>query len=509
MWDIKYRPLKFTDVLGQDGAVQLLKARLRKETLLDTSYIFAGGHGQGKTTLARILARAILCHNLNKVDAEPCNVCDSCQAILNEEPSAYEERDAASGGTIGIVRQILDDLPFTPPMGAKKRVYLFDETHRMPATSQDALLKAVEDKRLVALFCTTEAEGIRGPIRSRCEEYTIRKITREDVLGRMRYVLKTEGVAFEDDAVLVVIDHSGGHVRDVLNKLEMISQMGAITLDTVRQYLQLGTVTTYYEILLALGNSKLAIELVERACERVPPDEVAAGIAEAAMNSFRLMNKMPADFAYVDKQRADQVYQRFGLATLKLAEFFLRGRAVTRIGLTCDVLSLAESGGVPPIVTGTSAPPLVLQIAAPVAAAALHKAAEVSAVESTRAEEIKIAVLGAAQQVITEAVAQQAAVAPPAQQAAPVQQTAQPPKTNGAGGNGKLRSDGIGSLGSGDPLAMTEVDHNGVPQTHPRRTGVSPSPVVLAFNSQKDDDQSSLSWEAWKREFARTWPRGG
>lgn len=490
MWDIRYRPLKFTDVLGQDGAVLPLKARLRNGTVFDTSYIFAGGHGQGKTTLARILARAALCHNPNRTEWEPCNACESCQAILNEAPSAFEERDAASGGTIGVVRQILDDLPFTPPMGAPKRVYLFDEVHRMPPASQDALLKAIEEKKLLALFCTTEAEAIRGPIRSRCEEYTIRKITREDVLARMRYVLTTEKIDFQDDAVLTVIDHSGGHVRDVLNKLEMIAQMGVVTMDTVRQYLQLGAVSTYYEILLALGNSKLAIELIERACERVAPDEVAGGIAEAAMNSFRLANKMSSDFAYVDRPLAEQVHQRFGMATLKLAEYFLRGRAVTRIGLTCDVLNLAENGGVPPQATTVAAAPLILQVSAPVAAAAppTQPVVQLPASQTTPPP---------------------ASVAPPAPVAPASATTPTLPKVNGAGGNGKLRADGIGAIGSGDPLALTEEDHKGVPQEWPRRTGATPSQVPLSFNHNSEDEQSRiLSPSEWKSEFLRTWPRG-
>lgn len=490
MWDIKYRPLKFTDVLGQDGAVQLLKARLRKGTILDTSFIFAGGHGQGKTTLARILARASLCHNLNTTDWEPCNVCDSCYAILNDEPCAYEERDAASGGSIAIVRQILDDLPFTPPMGAKKRVYLFDEVHRMPTGAQDALLKAIEEKKLLAILCTTEAEAIRGPIRSRCEEYTIRKITRDDVLGRMRFILNSEKVNFQDDAVLIVIDHSGGHVRDVVNKLEMIAQMGDITVDSVRQYLQLGSVSLYYETLLALGDSKLAIDLIERACERVAPDEVAAGIAEAAMNSYRLANKMAADFAFVDRPLAEQVFQRFGLVTLKLAEYFLRGRAVTRIGLVCDVLSLAENGGVPLQTGVTATAPLVIQVSAPVAV-------------STPITTAAVALVAPA----AEPVAPSTPVAPPVQQAAPVQQPA-PLKSNGANGNGKIRSDGIGALGSGDPHALTEVDDKGVPQAFPRRANAVET-IPLNLNHAGDSMDRCLSPEEWRREFDRTWPRRG
>ena len=117
--------MTFGDVLGQEGAVLLLKARLAKDSALDTSYVFSGGPGQGKTTLARILARAMLCMNLPKEDPEPCNECENCRDILAETSSAYIEQDAASRGTIEHVRAIVDDLPFAV-FNASKRVYVFD-----------------------------------------------------------------------------------------------------------------------------------------------------------------------------------------------------------------------------------------------------------------------------------------------------------------------------------------------------------------------------------------------
>ncbi len=344
MWDIKYRPLTFADVLGQEGSVQVLKSRLKNGTALDTSYVFSGGHGQGKTTLARLLARAMLCENLSLDDPEPCNQCDNCQAILNETSGAFSEMDAASRGTIDNMRTIVDELPFSV-FGAPKRIYLFDEAHRMSRDAQDVLLKPLEDKKMVGIFCTTEPEKIRGPIRSRCEHYTIRKVTREDILARMKRVLEAESVAYEDDAILTVIDYAGGHVRDVLNRLEMVAQIGPVTMENVRAYLRLSVVSTYYETLLALDEPEKAISCVEKACEHVLPEEAAAGLAEAAMNSYRLANNMHADFVYMDRDLGRKVYERFGLNTIKLAEYFLRSRYVTPVSLVCDVLSWAQAAG--------------------------------------------------------------------------------------------------------------------------------------------------------------------
>ena len=467
--------------MGQLGAVQVLQARVRKKTTLDTSYIFSGGSGQGKTTLARILARAALCQNLDAEKAEPCNECDQCQAILNGDPSAFEERDAASGGSIDTIRSMLSELPFMAPMGASKRLWLFDEAHRLSLASQDALLKVLEEKKVVGIFCTTEADKIRGPIRGRCEEYVIRKVTREEVLVRMKHVLDREGVSHEDDAVLILIDHSGGHIRDILVKLEMIAQMGPITVDSVRSYLNLSAVALYYDILLSLGDGPRAMQLVEQVCDQVPPEDVSAGLAEAAMNSFRLAHKMHADFVYVDKSRAELVYERFGPSVVRLAEFFLRGRSSNRLGLMCDILNLAQNQGSVPTSLGPTSPPVVISVSAPVVVPSIP-----TPVASAPA----------------------ALPLPKAPVATPAPVVASPPKPPQTAGNGKLRTDGIGALGSGDPLALTDEDHKGVPVNFPRRSGNQVT-VPINFGATSDDDHlRSMTPDEWKREFERTWRMG-
>lgn len=471
-----YRPLKFEDVLGQPGTVKLLKARLRNGTALDTSYVFSGGHGQGKTTLARIMARAILCQNLKKDDPEPCNECDNCKDILNETSIAFWEKDAASNGTAEKVRAIVDDLPFAV-MGAAKRIYLFDEAHRMSKEAQDILLKPIEDDKMVAMLCTTEVDKIRSTILSRCEPYDIRRVTRDDILERMRKVLRTEGVEFVDDAVLTVIDHCGGHVRDVLNKLEMIAQMGAVDLDNVREYLRLGVVTLYYDVLLSIGDPTRSVEVIEQACERTSPEEVAAGLAEAAMNSYRLANRMHADFVYVDREKAQQVWEKLGVQCLTTAEYFLGIRYASRIALTCAVVRLGS--GVP---------------AAPVVSAAAPQLVVTPTVEAAPAP----APVQAASSPATQATTEQPPKAPPpavvAPPVAPVQ--AEAPKPNGM--------HKVGALGSADPMALTELDPKAVPRDMPRRPHSDVLPVV--FKGKTEADLDPLTPDEWRREFERTWP---
>jgi len=368
VWDKKYRPLRFADVLGQQGTIAVLKARLKDGSAWNTSYLFSGGHGMGKTTLGRIMARAMLCLRLNPDDPEPCNECDNCKAFLEDSSQAFQERDAASQGKIEHIRAIVDELPFAV-LDAPKRIYLFDECHRMSKDAQDVLLKPIEEKAMVGIFCTTEPEKVRGPIKSRCEEHMARRATREEILEWVkRVVLEKEGVGYEDDGVLTVIDHEEGHLRDILKQLETISQGGDITLERVRDRLNLSLVSVYYEILLRIPSDlSSALALLDKIRERVTAEEAASGLAEAAMNSFRQANGMSADFSFMDRDLASQVNSVYGAQTILVAQRFLRSRYITYIGLTCDIATLSSElrGGV------VSAPVQAVQaILAPVMAPA-------------------------------------------------------------------------------------------------------------------------------------------
>ena len=464
MWDLRYRPLTFRDVLGQEGAVQLLKTRLSKGIALDTSYVFSGGHGQGKTTLARILARAMLCLNLPKDDPEPCNECDNCTDIMAETSTAYVEQDAASRGTIEHVRAIVDDLPYVI-LNAPKRVYVFDEAHRMSTGAQDVLLKPIEDKKMVGIFCTTEPEKIRGPIRSRCEEYAIRKITRDDVLVRMRGILEKEGVRYEEDAVLLVIDYSGGHVRDILNRLEMIAQAGEITLATVREHLHLNVVSTYYEILLALTEPKRALELVEQAVERVSPDEVGAGLAEAAMNSFRLANGMFTEYVYVDRALGQRVWDQYGAGCLRLAEHFLRSRHATKTSLVCDLLGCM--GGVP---TAVSTAPAVQVL-----------------------------------QAVPATPAPQAAPAPQPSTPTPAPKVAAPPTPAPIPAPSPPPAPVLKTWPEDPEDQYTVHDQHVAKGDRPRGRGYTPVPVFVPQSALESESTRLLTPEEWRKEFEHKW----
>ena len=170
--DTKYRPRTYEDVLGQKDTIKTLKGFISSEAGWRQSYLFAYPYGSGKTTLGRIMARALLCEN--PVNGEPCDQCNSCKAMLNSSHDSFIEVDAATNSGKADVKKLLESLNYTSFSGSKK-LYLFDEAHQLSKDALDALLKPMEendkgsfDKRLVCIFATTEPEKMRQTVLSRC-----------------------------------------------------------------------------------------------------------------------------------------------------------------------------------------------------------------------------------------------------------------------------------------------------------------------------------------------------
>jgi hypothetical protein len=290
----------------------------------------------------------------------------------------------------------------------------------------------------------------------------------------MSWILDKEGVEHEDDAVLTIIDHSGGHVRDVINKLEMIGQLGPISLEAVRDNLNLAAVSTYYQILLALANPVEALRLAEEACDRVGPEEVSEGLAEAAMNAYRLAHNMQSEFSYFDRVLATKVYDVYKDTSVHLAEYFLRSYKVSRMSLFSEIL--ACHSGVPAKVSDT--PIRISVVASP-------QAPSTASVPPGSVPEVDIA---------PKASSQAAVVPEDLVPATPVGQSLTP-KAPAAPPSG--RPDNIGNLGSGDPEALTLLDIHAVPRDPPRgHESVVPHRSVSC-------KERILTADEWKIKFAQ------
>jgi DNA polymerase III subunit gamma/tau len=339
-WDLKYRPRTFDEVVGHDVTVKILRTRVRTKTALDQSYVFSGPHGSGKTTLARILASAALCSSPQ--DGNPCLKCSSCRSIVEGRSLDYEERDAASQGTVDDVREVIRDLDF---VSTKAKVICWDEAHRMSNASQDALLKPVEEHRLICVFATTEPGKIRGAIRSRCDDFSINRVPVEAVAARLQNICEREEVEHDPAALHLIARFAGGHVRDAIKRAEMVSRLGPISVDAVKEVLRLDVQSVAYAALLSVseGDAPQLIEFLQSMMNRVSPAEAVNNLARAALQAYRRGYGYGDSVDPLDEELADRLFARLGASLPQVASFLAdRPGRLSQEAVECRLLSLLE-----------------------------------------------------------------------------------------------------------------------------------------------------------------------
>ncbi len=339
-WDLKYRPRIFDDVVGHSVTVKILRTRIITKTALETSYVFSGPHGSGKTTLARILANAALCEG--PINGNPCLQCEICRDFVQGQVTDYEERDAASKGTIDDVRRVIADLDY---VATKAKVICWDEAHRMSNPSQDALLKPVEEHRLVCIFATTEPEKIRGAIRSRCDDFAIRQVPIAAVVERLTYICTQEAVEYEPDALQLISAHSAGHVRDAIKRAEMISRLGPIDVAAVKEYLRLDVHSVAYRVLLGVAQSDIEEILsgLRSMMGRVSPSDAVRILARSALQAYRRGHSFGDTVDPLDAALAIELFQAIGPNLPHVASFLAdRPGRLSQEAVECRLLSLTE-----------------------------------------------------------------------------------------------------------------------------------------------------------------------
>jgi DNA polymerase III subunit gamma/tau len=226
-----YRPQGFADVVGQGHVTETL-AREVVAAKLGHAYLFAGPRGTGKTTTARILAKAINCPD-RREDGEPCNVCLSCLAITEGSSMDVIELDAASHNKVEDVREIRANVGTVASVGGAKRVYILDEAHMLSRAAANALLKTLEEPPEHALFvlATTEPYKLPDTIRSRTQRFDFHPIGSEALIGHMGRIAEAEGMKASHDALALIARHAAGSARDALGLLEQVAALGGGTVD--------------------------------------------------------------------------------------------------------------------------------------------------------------------------------------------------------------------------------------------------------------------------------------
>lgn len=251
----EFRPKDFTRVVGQAHIVEILKNQIRTGNL-GHAYLFSGIRGTGKTSCAKIFARAVNC--LNPIDGNPCNECENCKMILEDKALEVVEMDAASNRRIDDIRELKEKVIY-PPQIVKYKVYIIDEAHMITNEGFNALLKILEEppKHLIFILATTEIDKLPDTIISRCQRFEFKRINNSDIVENINYVLNNLNVEIEEDGINLISELSSGAMRDALSLLDQVVATGKekITIDDINECLGLVNLNMLFELSKSISNS--------------------------------------------------------------------------------------------------------------------------------------------------------------------------------------------------------------------------------------------------------------
>lgn len=250
----KFRPYDFDDVVGQNAVTDILKYEVEHDKL-SHAYLFCGSRGTGKTSCAKILSKAVNC--LHPRGGNPCNACEACRAIDRGVATDVIEMDAASNNGVDNVRDLKDEIAFTPAQ-LKYRVYIIDEVHMMSPSAFNALLKTLEEPPAYVIFilATTELHKLPSTIVSRCQRFDFKRLSTEALMSRLFHISEQEGFTLTEDAARMIARSALGGMRDAISLLELCAGGGGvIDADAVTAAVGAGNREQAYQMLQALGSA--------------------------------------------------------------------------------------------------------------------------------------------------------------------------------------------------------------------------------------------------------------
>lgn len=316
----RYRPKTFTQVIGQDDVTNILKNQVNQNKI-GHAYIFTGTRGTGKTSCAKIMARAVNC--LNPIDGNPCNECENCKSIINQSTMDVVEMDAASNRGIDDIRELRDQVIF-PPASLKYKVYIIDEVHMLTKEGFNALLKIMEEppSHLIFILATTEIEKIPQTILSRCQRFDFRRIQREDIAKSIRLITDDLGVKIDNDATALIARAADGALRDAQSLLDQVLAFsdGEITADIVSA--SIGSADEVYVFNLvdeiAKKDENSSIDLAKKIIEDSGSSELVNSLIQHYENLI-LAKVSPKNIQGVDEEKVQKLIsqsQGFDLSEL-------------------------------------------------------------------------------------------------------------------------------------------------------------------------------------------------
>ena len=254
----KYRPINFEELVGQNHITNILKNQIINDKV-SHAYIFSGSRGTGKTSTAKIFSRAVNC--LNPQDGNPCNECDACKSILNDDTTDVVEMDAASNNSVENIRAIRQEVMYATTI-LKYKIYIIDEAHMLSTSAFNALLKTLEEppENVIFILATTEEHKLLPTILSRCMRFEFKKISINDVVSRIKYILDDSNIQYDEEALNYVANICDGGMRDALSILERCidDENSKITLEKIQDIIGISDTNVLNE----LANSIIEYNLI-------------------------------------------------------------------------------------------------------------------------------------------------------------------------------------------------------------------------------------------------------